>query len=152
MSCGIGCSHLEDSDIADDVRCARKIHSEHMRLFGDGFTAWVAYEPYCKAQTQFTSDCFTDNSVTTMAPAHPYTFPTAASTIAITPFTGKQGKIYNRCELANELLVKYKIPKEQLHTWLCIAKHESNFDTSAVGRLNADGSGDHGLFQVKYIH
>jgi hypothetical protein len=31
---------------------------------------------------------------------------------------------------------------------VCIAKHESEFNTSAVGHLNGDGSGDHGLFQI----
>lgn len=124
-----------------------------MRIFGDGFTAWSAYEPYCKAQTQFTSDCFNDGSSHPIQTTpHQFTFPTATVTSpnAIIPFATKKGKIYNRCELANELLIKYKIPKVQLHTWVCIAKHESNFDTSAIGRLNADGSGDHGIFQVRF--
>lgn len=39
MSCGISCDYLENSDIADDVQCAQKIYTNHMRLFGDGFLA-----------------------------------------------------------------------------------------------------------------
>lgn len=35
---------------------------------------------------------------------------------------------------------------------MCIAKQESNYETSAIGRLNADGSEDHGLFQISDIY
>lgn len=35
---------------------------------------------------------------------------------------------------------------------MCIVQRESNFDTSAIGRLNADGSLDHGLFQISDIY
>lgn len=151
MNCDISCSHLEDSDIADDVRCARKIHSIHTRLYGDGFTAWAAYEPYCKGQRQFTSDCFPNDTINhTISSINRNSLLLNASTKKPSPI-GKKGKIYNRCELANELLVKYKFPKENIHTWTCIAKHESNYLTSAIGRLNADGSGDHGLFQVRMV-
>lgn len=150
MNCDILCSHLEDSDITDDVRCARKIHSIHTRLYGDGFTAWAAYEPYCKGQTLFTSDCFPDESINQAIPS--INRNSLSNAVTIKPSSiGKKGKIYDRCELANELLVKYNFPKEQIHTWTCIAKHESSFDTRAVGRRNADGSGDHGLFQVRII-
>lgn len=151
MNCNISCSHLKDSDIADDVRCARKIHSIHERLFGDGFTAWAAYEPYCKDQTQFTSDCFPNDSINQAIPSIINRNSLLNTVTKIPSPIANKGKIYNRCELANELLVKYKIPREQIHTWICIAKHESNFDTRAVGRLNADGSGDHGLFQVRIV-
>ncbi|KAH8295741.1 hypothetical protein KR018_006398, partial [Drosophila ironensis] len=59
-----------------------------------------------------------------------------------------QGKIYSRCELAQELYYQHKLPMPQIPTWVCIAQHESSFNTAAVGRLNADGSADHGLFQI----
>lgn len=154
MSCGISCSYLEDSNIADDVKCAQKIHSEHERLFGDGFQAWAVYEPYCKEQVHFTADCFDDNaSFNAIQKSQKYSIADVTPQNGIISSQAKgKGKIYNRCELANELLVKYKLPREQIHTWVCIAKHESNFDTSAVGRLNADGSGDHGLFQISDIY
>ncbi|KAH8350095.1 hypothetical protein KR084_002361, partial [Drosophila pseudotakahashii] len=59
-----------------------------------------------------------------------------------------QRKIYSRCELAQELFYQHKLPMPQIPTWVCIAQHESSFNTAAVGRLNADGSADHGLFQI----
>ena len=33
-------------------------------------------------------------------------------------------------------------------TGLCLVQWESNYNTSAIGTLNADGSADHGLFQI----
>ncbi|XP_054264742.1 lysozyme P-like [Macrosteles quadrilineatus] len=58
-------------------------------------------------------------------------------------------KVYERCELVRELSQpKHRIPPGDLATWVCIAEHESRYNTSAVGRLNADMSGDHGLFQI----
>lgn len=64
----------------------------------------------------------------------------------------KQHKIFSRCELARELHHQHGIPRNEVATWVCIAKHESNFDTSAVGRQNADGSLDHGIFQISDIY
>lgn len=58
-----------------------------------------------------------------------------------------QGKIYKRCELAKELLAN-GVKRSQVATWVCIAKHESRFDTAAVGDRNADQSKDYGIFQV----
>lgn len=34
---------------------------------------------------------------------------------------------------------------------MCIAKQESNYDTSSIGRLNVDGSEDHGIFQISHF-
>jgi hypothetical protein len=65
---------------------------------------------------------------------------------------GGQCKVYERCELARELKEVYDIPEDQVSTWVCIAQHESQFNTSAVGHLNADGSGDHGLFQISDLY
>lgn len=64
-----------------------------------------------------------------------------------TVFAIVQGKIYDPCELARELEFVYKLPKNEIATWVCIAKHESLFNTSAVN----PGSGDHGLFQISEI-
>lgn len=57
------------------------------------------------------------------------------------------GKIYDRCELARELRDVHEIPERQIATWVCIAKHESHFNTSA----NNPHSGDHGIFQISEI-
>jgi len=59
---------------------------------------------------------------------------------------GAWAKIYERCELARELKEKHNVPEDQLATWVCIARHESNFDTTAVGTL-AQGK-DNGIFQI----
>uniref|UniRef100_A0A1B0A293 lysozyme n=1 Tax=Glossina pallidipes TaxID=7398 RepID=A0A1B0A293_GLOPL len=63
-----------------------------------------------------------------------------------------RGKIYSKCELAQELYRKHHIPMEQIPIWVCIVQHESGFNTSAIARLNADGSADHGLFQISDLY
>lgn len=57
-------------------------------------------------------------------------------------------KVYDRCELARELKDMPLVLPHHVSTWVCIAYHESRFDTSAIGRLNGDWSWDHGLFQL----
>lgn len=141
--CGISCANLEDSDITDDIQCVQKIYAEHQRLFGDGFSAWSSYLPYCKDQSAaYTRDCFTDEQIR-IAPT-----PQIVQNSIATPSIYSHGKIYERCELAKDLRFKHNMPRDQIHMWVCIAQHESNFNTAAVGRLNADGSGDHGIFQI----
>lgn len=58
------------------------------------------------------------------------------------------GKVYERCELAKELKEVHGAPSNQLATWVCIARHESEFRTYAVGHMGEKGSADHGIFQV----
>jgi hypothetical protein len=38
--CRIKCDSLIDDDLADDVKCVKKIFKEHNRLSGNGFNAW----------------------------------------------------------------------------------------------------------------
>ncbi|XP_012267191.2 lysozyme C, milk isozyme-like [Athalia rosae] len=57
-------------------------------------------------------------------------------------------KIYDRCDLARELWKRLDGNRDQVPTWVCIAFYESNFNTSAIGRLNGNWSWDHGLFQL----
>ncbi|XP_045464167.1 uncharacterized protein LOC123673626 [Harmonia axyridis] len=57
-------------------------------------------------------------------------------------------KIYKKCELAKELKYKYDFDAKEIPVWVCIAKHESDFNTSAVNK----GSGDHGLFQISDLY
>ncbi|XP_039289163.1 lysozyme C-1 [Nilaparvata lugens] len=59
-------------------------------------------------------------------------------------FPAVLGKVYNRCELAKELRTKHKASEKQLATWVCIARHESEFNTTAYGHTQSD----HGLFQI----
>lgn len=58
-----------------------------------------------------------------------------------------ESRILKPCELVRELR-RLKVPANQIATWVCIAKYESRFNTEAIGHLNKDGSGDHGLFQL----
>lgn len=147
--CNIKCSKLRDADISDDLECVQKIFNDHKQLFGDGFQAWAPYENHCKYETpQSLSDCF-DNEITNVLslPPKPTNF-----LPSIPKVETKAGVIYDRCQLAEELRNVHNIPFDQLHTWVCIAYYESRFDTSAIGRLNADGSSDHGLFQISDIY
>ncbi|KAL5282357.1 LYSC6 family protein [Megaselia abdita] len=142
--CNASCDQFEDSDITDDVACVRTIKKEHDKLFGNGFTAWTVYNDHCSNNVDYyLTGCSIHGSSRSVH-----------NQIDQSPHKGQKekinqkGKVYDKCELATELLVKYNIPKEDISTWVCIAKHESEFNTAAVGRLNADGSADHGLFQI----
>ncbi|XP_037722423.1 uncharacterized protein LOC119555222 isoform X2 [Drosophila subpulchrella] len=154
--CGLSCSSLRDDDIADDVLCVRKIYAEHQRISGDGFTAWQAYGAYCSHDAaSYVAGCGGPGS-TALAVAASYQKPQQVQvhSYPVTQYYHQvaqvqpQGKIYSRCELAQELFYQHKLPMPQIPTWVCIAQHESSFNTAAVGRLNADGSADHGLFQI----
>ncbi|KAF5882244.1 c-type lysozyme, partial [Clarias magur] len=58
-------------------------------------------------------------------------------------------KQYDRCELARAMkaygLAGYR--GISLANWVCLAKHESDFNTRALNR-NSDGSTDYGIFQI----
>lgn len=56
-------------------------------------------------------------------------------------------RIYNRCELARDLTALGVHP-DHISTWVCIAYHESRFDTAA----NNPHSGDHGIFQISELY
>ncbi|XP_062552424.1 uncharacterized protein LOC134217636 [Armigeres subalbatus] len=153
-ACGVTCEDMRNNDISDDIRCINTIFKEHQRISGNGFNAWSVYQPYCQGR----EESFVHNCFDTTKPTKPTEVirPRPAITAPTTPKTKSSvvsiGKIYDRCELANDLLHKFKLPKDQVATWVCIAYHESSFNTSAEGRLNADGSGDHGLFQISDIY
>ncbi|XP_060656479.1 uncharacterized protein LOC132791534 [Drosophila nasuta] len=161
--CGLNCASLRDDDIADDVLCVRKIFVEHQRISGDGFTAWQAYGAYCRQDaSSYVSGCGLAGAPhKALQVAASYQQPQQATTAVgyhhqqlyqpVAPSYHRpqvQGKIYSRCELAQELYYQHKLPMQQIPTWVCIAQHESSYNTAAVGRLNADGSADHGLFQI----
>ncbi|KAH8366174.1 hypothetical protein KR093_009961 [Drosophila rubida] len=145
--CSIDCSRLLDSDIADDVQCIRTIHEEHTRISGDGFTAWTVYNGHCRGRKQTEiSSCFDSSELATNK------IKPQSNAIQPKPKPKPKGKIYNRCELAQELYHRHKLPMNEIPTWVCIAEHESSFNTAAVGRLNTDGSEDHGLFQISDLY
>ncbi len=167
-ACGLSCDQLEDFDITNDVECMKKIYDEHQHLSGDGFNAWSVYSPYCKGQSdRFLDGCFIDeisNSLVALSQRPAVTSPSFSpknskysfsnSHTAIGGKINKEttGKIYDRCELAREFQQIHNIPMNEIPVWVCIAYYESKYNTSAVGRLNADGSADHGLFQISDIY
>ena len=59
-------------------------------------------------------------------------------------------KVYERCELARELLHVHRMAMDELAVWVCIARHESDFNTTAVGHVGEGG--DHGLFQISDLY
>ena len=59
------------------------------------------------------------------------------STVAIT---------IDKCELIEAF--RQEFAPELVDDWVCIARWESHYNTSAIGTLNWDGSKDLGLFQI----
>lgn len=53
-------------------------------------------------------------------------------------------KIYQRCELASELINKHGFPVKEIGNWICLIESESTYNTRALGSKR-----DYGLFQVK---
>ncbi|KAK6627436.1 hypothetical protein RUM44_009913 [Polyplax serrata] len=70
------------------------------------------------------------------------------SLLMLSSFAYVTAKVYERCELANELKTVHRAPLHQLATWVCIARYESEFKTDAVGHLGEKGTADHGIFQI----
>ncbi|XP_005186678.2 uncharacterized protein LOC101898961 [Musca domestica] len=152
-ACNIPCDRLLDSDISDDVRCIKIIHEEHTRISGDGFNAWTVYKPHCRNQgLDRVKQCFSEKELKESVTKSVASTSTSNALIPHSSGSTKKGKIYNKCELAQELYHKHKMPMDQIPTWVCIAQHESSFNTAAVGRLNTDGSADHGLFQISDLY
>ncbi|BES99953.1 lysozyme [Nesidiocoris tenuis] len=50
-ACGISCQSLEDDDIVDDWKCAKRIFKAHRLQEGNGFKAWAVYGPHCSGDT-----------------------------------------------------------------------------------------------------
>ncbi|XP_015273782.1 PREDICTED: lysozyme C, milk isozyme-like, partial [Gekko japonicus] len=61
-----------------------------------------------------------------------------------------EAKVYQKCELVrilrDEGLDDYY--GYSLGNWICMAYHESRYNSRAVGRPNSDGSIDYGIFQI----
>lgn len=146
-ACKIRCNQLHDTFLKDDFECVQQIYAEHSRIHGDGFSAWPIYSAHCSDGLDLIKDCHTiQNRIAIQS--KPFLFKDKVQTIA----EKKVHKIYERCELARELYYTHDLPYEQIATWVCIAKYESIFNTSAIGNVNYDGSQDHGLFQISDIY
>lgn len=135
--CDVFCDQLHDTNLTDDFDCIQLIHDDHARKHGNGFGAWPIYQTRCNNGRDFVKDCMNDTENLVSLDKHQRNATKSS-----------ENKIYERCELARELRHVHRIPFEQIGTWVCIAKHESEFNTSAIGSKNVDGSLDHGLFQI----
>lgn len=62
-------------------------------------------------------------------------------------FALASARIYERCELARDLL-NLGVEQEYISTWVCIAFHESRYNTAANNRY----SGDHGILQISELY
>lgn len=58
--CHVDCANLEDSDIADDVQCAKRIFIIEQSKSNNGFNAWTSYEKnMCQERDpSYTGRCF----------------------------------------------------------------------------------------------
>ncbi|XP_023218922.1 lysozyme-like [Centruroides sculpturatus] len=68
--------------------------------------------------------------------------------VVLSLFCCGQAKIYDRCELAKELINRFGFDRGTIAHWICLVEHESSYNTAAKGGPNSDGSYDHGLFQI----
>lgn len=144
--CAVPCSKLEDSDISDDVGCAKRIFQQHQDQFSDGFHAWYTYAESCYNRTSsYVSGCFGDDDDAIQTSKSPTVSPQSQLLIRRRQSVGK---VFKRCELAQELRTTHNFPMDQIHLWICIVQHASNYNTSFIGNVNMDGSYNHGLFQL----
>uniref|UniRef100_A0A8D0DZN7 Lysozyme n=1 Tax=Salvator merianae TaxID=96440 RepID=A0A8D0DZN7_SALMN len=61
-----------------------------------------------------------------------------------------EAKVFERCELARTLNLQalHGYRGYTLGNWVCMAYHESSYNTRALGPPNSDGSRDYGIFQI----
>ncbi|KAJ8929583.1 hypothetical protein NQ314_017715 [Rhamnusium bicolor] len=76
-----------------------------------------------------------------------YNFSTILLILFSVSFSSSEGKVYGRCEFARHLL-KHGVPKWQIPTWTCIARHESEYDTTKINH----NTGDHGILQISQLY
>jgi len=62
-ACKRQCKSFRDSNLDDDISCAKKIFSETQKLFGNGFNAWDSWNTKCKGRNldSYVEGCFTEN-------------------------------------------------------------------------------------------
>lgn len=96
--CNIDCAKLMDADISDDIACVKTIFA------ADGFAAWGSYNRWCKASRKAYS------RICDLVPTAPL--------VPVSGITVTKGKVYELCDLAQELLYTHKIPKGEINTWV----------------------------------
>lgn len=71
----------------------------------------------------------------------------AAILIIFAIATKIESKVYSKCEFAKKMRSS-GFSVESLPQWICLVKHESNFNSNAINKINPDGSWDWGIFQI----
>ncbi|XP_056632009.1 uncharacterized protein LOC130442056 [Diorhabda sublineata] len=143
-ACNANCASFRDDDISDDVKCVKKIYKEHSKISGNGFSAWTVYRYYCKGDTsRYIEGCQGHEVNASQVAAISENGELDNDGYHFPPLPKAVLKIYDRCSLATELKEIHKVRMDELATWICIAQHESSFNTSAVNE-----AGDYGLFQI----
>lgn len=66
----------------------------------------------------------------------------------ILPLMVVESKTYGKCEFANALRNVCHFPESDIPTWLCIAEHESHYNTDAYNAQTKD----HGIFQISELY
>lgn len=80
---------------------------------------------------------------------HPLLLLVTLAALAAPP-TAVLAKVYERCELARELATVHGVSGDDLAVWVCIAQHESDYNTTAIGHVGEGG--DHGIFQISDLY
>lgn len=93
--CNLACDLLVDDNVEDDIKCALQIFEETQQIKEDGFLAWPAYEG-CKENSVLV-DCNVETERTN----------------SIEELPSKE-KVYEKCELARELMNHHNVPLEKL--------------------------------------
>ncbi|KAM5251202.1 LOW QUALITY PROTEIN: lysozyme C, milk isozyme-like [Hipposideros larvatus] len=66
-------------------------------------------------------------------------------------FAAYNAKVFSKCELARKLKAHGMdgfYDNYSLANWVCMAEHESGFNTEAFNGKNSDGTRDYGIFQI----
>ncbi|XP_019517771.1 PREDICTED: lysozyme C, milk isozyme-like [Hipposideros armiger] len=65
-------------------------------------------------------------------------------------FAAYNAKVFSKCELARKLKAHGMdgFYDYSLANWVCMAEHESGFNTEAFNGKNSDGTSDYGIFQI----
>ena len=141
--CGVECDKFLDTDLSDDVSCARKIYDWH------GMQAWPVYEKFCSSsktsnlENTFLKNC-NKNEPTGLGP---FIQGLETNLAALGPkgaIQEAQGKRFEKCELA-EIISNHnnkEFTKAESITLLCLAENESALLASQFRNK------DYGLYQI----
>nr|AEV91334.1 chicken-type lysozyme [Mierspenaeopsis hardwickii] len=59
-----------------------------------------------------------------------------------------EAKVFRKCELASLLENRFRLSRDEIKNWVCIAEYESSFNTATINDKNRNKSTDYGIFQI----